>query len=78
MAILHLRQLLCGIGGHDLVMHFEQDRISLECLHCGYQTAGWSLRPEGLGSAPLPIHEPSPLTDAEPGHPRGIVPERLR
>jgi hypothetical protein len=34
-------QAFCGIGGHDLMMHFEPTRLRLECATCGYQTPGW-------------------------------------
>jgi hypothetical protein len=38
-----LRQLTCGLRGHDEVLHFERNRLSLRCLSCGHQTAGWNL-----------------------------------
>ena len=39
----HMRQLFCGLHGHDTLLHFEQDRISLMCTSCGYETPGWHL-----------------------------------
>ncbi len=36
-------RLLCAIRGHDAVMHFDANRLSLRCLNCGYETPGWSL-----------------------------------
>lgn len=36
-------QLLCAIGGHDLVLHFEPHRLSLRCTNCGYQSRGWEI-----------------------------------
>jgi hypothetical protein len=33
----------CGVTGHAMVRHFEPGRISLQCLHCGEQTTGWTL-----------------------------------
>jgi len=41
------RQLLCGIGGHDSLMHFERGRLSLVCVSCGHETPGWD-----VGTAP--------------------------
>ena len=41
-----LRQFLCGLHGHDALLHFEQARLSLQCTSCGYETPGWDLRPE--------------------------------
>jgi hypothetical protein len=43
-----LQQFLCGFRGHDEVLHFERDRLSLRCLSCGHQTAGWNLRPDRI------------------------------
>ena len=40
-------QLVCGMRGHDVVLHFERNRLSLRCLNCTLQTSGWSLDPEG-------------------------------
>ena len=39
----HVRQFLCGLHGHDALLHFEQGRISLQCTSCGYQTPGWDV-----------------------------------
>jgi len=37
------RQFLCGLHGHDALLHFEQGRMSLRCTSCGYETPGWDL-----------------------------------
>ena len=39
-----LRQFICGLHGHDTLLHFEQGRMSLQCTSCGYETRGWDLR----------------------------------
>ena len=39
-----VRQLLCGLHGHDALLHFEQGRISLQCTSCGYETPGWDIK----------------------------------
>lgn len=39
-----LRQFICGLHGHDSLLHFEQGRISLLCSSCGYQTPGWDVK----------------------------------
>ena len=39
----HVRQFLCGLHGHDALLHFEQGRISLQCTSCGYETPGWDV-----------------------------------
>ena len=38
-----VRQFLCGLHGHDALLHFEQGRLSLQCTSCGYETPGWDL-----------------------------------
>ena len=38
-----LRQTLCGLHGHDDLLHFEHERMSLRCASCGHETAGWEL-----------------------------------
>ena len=39
-----VRQFLCGLHGHDTLLHFERCRISLQCASCGYETPGWEVR----------------------------------
>jgi hypothetical protein len=38
-----LRQTFCAMHGHDTMMRFEQERMSLRCVSCGHETPGWSL-----------------------------------
>jgi hypothetical protein len=38
-----VRQFLCGLHGHDALLHFERGRMSLQCTSCGYETPGWDL-----------------------------------
>jgi len=42
-ASMHVRRFLCGLHGHDALLHFEQGRLSLVCASCGYETPGWDL-----------------------------------
>ena len=39
-----VRQFLCGLHGHDALLHFERGRMSLQCTSCGFETPGWDLR----------------------------------
>jgi hypothetical protein len=39
-----VRQLICGLHGHDSLLHFEQGRISLLCSSCGHETPGWDVQ----------------------------------
>lgn len=38
-----LRQMFCGLHGHDTLLHYEEERISLRCVSCDYETPGWEL-----------------------------------
>ena len=38
-----LRQMFCGLRGHDSLLHFEDERLSLRCVSCGHETPGWEL-----------------------------------
>jgi len=38
-----LRHTLCGLHGHDALLHFEHERLSLRCASCGHETPGWEL-----------------------------------
>jgi hypothetical protein len=42
-AATHVRRFLCGLHGHDALLHFEEGRLSLVCASCGYETPGWDL-----------------------------------
>ena len=52
-----VRQMICGLHGHDALLHFEQGRISLQCTSCGYETPGWDLK-----SNAAVAHETEPAT----------------
>jgi hypothetical protein len=43
-----LGQMICGLSGHDLVRHYEQNRVALSCASCGHISPGWEI------TAPLP------------------------
>lgn len=38
-----LGQLLCGIRGHDSVLHFEGNRVMMRCTSCGHDSPGWEI-----------------------------------
>jgi hypothetical protein len=50
-----MRQFLCGLHGHDALLHFEQGRISLQCTSCGYETPGWDVQ-----GVPARVEAPQP------------------
>jgi hypothetical protein len=43
-----LDRLLCGLRGHDAVLHFEGKRVMLRCTSCGHDSPGWCV----VGRAP--------------------------
>ena len=38
-----VRQMLCGMHGHDALLQFQQDRMFLRCASCGHETPGWEV-----------------------------------
>jgi len=38
-----LRQMFCGLHGHDTLLSFEHERMFLRCVSCGHETPGWEL-----------------------------------
>jgi hypothetical protein len=42
-AIDWMRQTLCGLSGHSMMLHFESTRLSLQCASCGRTTPGWAI-----------------------------------
>jgi hypothetical protein len=59
-----MRQFVCGLHGHDTLLHFEGRHVSLVCASCGYESPGWS----------LPGASPSAADRGTPGTP--LVRER--
>jgi hypothetical protein len=56
-------QFMCGVFGHERVLHSDANRIYLQCLRCGAQTRGWIIdvkpafrRRTGQGPAASPQH----------------------
>jgi len=46
-AMGRLGQLLCGVRGHDAVLHFESNRVMMRCTSCGHDTPGWEISGHG-------------------------------
>jgi hypothetical protein len=38
-----LARLWCGMHGHLIMLHFEPNKLSLQCSLCGYETEGWEV-----------------------------------
>ena len=44
---IRVGQLVCGLRGHDSVLHFERNRVQMRCTSCGHDTPGWEISGEG-------------------------------
>ena len=42
-ALDRLRQMLCGVRGHDSFLQFRRNRMFLRCVSCGHESPGWML-----------------------------------
>jgi|SRR5215471_19720696 len=40
-------QWLCGLRGHDSVLHFEGKRVMMRCTSCGFDSPGWEISGHG-------------------------------
>jgi hypothetical protein len=38
-----VRRALCAVSGHDTLLQFEHNRLSLRCAACGHETTGWTI-----------------------------------
>ena len=63
--LLQVRQLLCGLRGHDTLFHFDECRVSVVCTRCGYESPGWVIPGAGASSRrPATRHvQPSMVSD---------------
>jgi len=43
IALRRIGQALCGIRGHENVLHYERNRFALECSSCGHVSPGWQV-----------------------------------
>ena len=46
-AVTRIGQLLCGLRGHDSVLHFEGNRVMMRCTSCGHDSPGWEISGRG-------------------------------
>jgi len=38
-----LKRLYCAFRGHEEYMHFDKNRVYLECVACGHESPGWTV-----------------------------------
>jgi hypothetical protein len=46
-AMARIGQMLCGMRGHDSVLHFEGNRVMMRCTSCGHDSPGWEISGRG-------------------------------
>ena len=46
-AMVRVGRLLCGVRGHDAVLHFEGNRVMMRCTSCGHDSPGWEISGHG-------------------------------
>jgi hypothetical protein len=54
---LKLRQGICGLHGHDSLLHFDGGHVSLLCSSCGYES------PDGMWAAPARLSRGVPAPE---------------
>lgn len=42
-----LGQLICGLSGHDAVMHYASKKVLMRCTSCGHESPGWEITGRG-------------------------------
>jgi hypothetical protein len=45
--LARIGQWLCGMRGHDSVLHFEGNRVMMRCTSCGHDSPGWEITGRG-------------------------------
>ena len=40
-----LKRLYCALRGHEEYMHFDKNRMYLQCVGCGHESPGWTVEP---------------------------------
>ena len=48
----HVARLWCGLHGHLILLHFEPNKLSLQCALCGYESEGWEVGHPALAKRP--------------------------
>lgn len=54
-----VQQFVCGLHGHEMMRHFDRDRVSLQCVSCGHESPGWVVQEP-------PTRKPDPGNDDHP------------
>jgi len=57
-AVRRVGQIACGVRGHEMLWHYERDRVMLECGRCGHAPR------DGTSADRWPRRCDSPVTPA--------------
>lgn len=38
-----VKRLICALRGHEDYLHFEKNRVYLQCVACGHESPGWTI-----------------------------------
>jgi hypothetical protein len=68
-AFTRLGRVLCGLRGHENLMHFEGNRVMMRCTGCGHDTPGWEIG----GRGPRKRFEGDPRRHALASQPRLVL-----
>jgi hypothetical protein len=58
-----LKRFLCALRGHEDYLHFEKNRVYLQCVACGHESPGWTVEPH-RPVLRFPSHRAAPSTRA--------------
>ena len=42
-AVRRVGQIACAVRGHEMLWHYERERVMLECGRCGHASKGWDV-----------------------------------
>jgi hypothetical protein len=63
-----LARVWCGVHGHVVMLHFQPEKLSLQCSLCGYETEGWTV------GRPMTARRPANNPQARPERRRALRP----
>jgi hypothetical protein len=73
-----LSQFVCGLHGHSILLHFEPNKLSLQCGLCGYESSGWEVGRPMIARRKLESHVHNHQVRPERPHALRAVPRNAR
>jgi hypothetical protein len=59
-----LRQFICGVHGHEALLHFDRRHVSLVCLNCGYESPGWDMPGAPAATGGISLRQPARVSSS--------------